>query len=63
MKTIFCLFEDYEQARTAVSELLDKGLTEGNMNAIIGEEIAKRAMEINWEKAPVQVTDEVGRQT
>ncbi|MGD8466476.1 MAG: hypothetical protein PVI09_21690 [Anaerolineae bacterium] len=63
MKTIFWLFEDYEQARTAVSVLLDKGLTEGNMNAIIGEEIAKRAMEINWEKAPVQVTDEVGRQT
>lgn len=62
MKTIFWLFTDYKQARTAVRDLIDEGFTESRMNAIIDEQSAKDAMDVNWEKAQVQVTDEVGEQ-
>jgi hypothetical protein len=63
MKTIFWLFTDYKQARTAVRDLIEEGFTESSMNAIIDEQSAKDAMDVNWEKAQVQVTDEVGEQT
>ena len=62
MKTIFCLFNSYREARTAVNRLLEQGFETTDMNAIIRAKNAREEMDINWAKAGVQVTDKVGGQ-
>jgi hypothetical protein len=63
VKTIFGLFENYEDARTAVGELLKKKFDEEEMNAIVLEEIAKDSMEVNLGTVSVEATEKVGEKT
>lgn len=63
MKTIFAMFENYEDAKAAVDELLGREFDEREMNAIVLEEIAKDYMEVNLERVHVKVTEKVGEKT
>jgi hypothetical protein len=60
VKTVFCLFNSYGQAQTAVNRLLEQGFETTNMNAIIRARNAREEMDINQAKVGVQVTDRVG---
>jgi len=60
MKTIFGMFEGYEDARAAVDELLEKGFDQGEMNVIVDEELAKQNLEVNLETIDVKASDELG---
>jgi len=60
MKTLFWLFTDYREARTAVRTLLDNGFDLEKMNAIMTDSAAKDVTGINWKAAAVQVSGEVG---
>jgi hypothetical protein len=60
MKTLFWLFEDYASAATAVDKLLDADFDEKSMNVILLEAIAKDEMDVDWGKAPVKKSDEIG---
>lgn len=62
MKTIFGLFEIYQDAQAIVNELLDQGFPAEEMNVLIQEKVAKEDMQVNLEDANVAVTDEVGEQ-
>jgi hypothetical protein len=63
VKTIFCLFNSYGEAKTAVNRLLEQGFKTAEMNAIFRAKNAREEMDINWAKAGVQVTDKVGKRT
>jgi hypothetical protein len=63
MKTIFGLFESYQEAQTITRELLDQNFPIEEMNVIIQEKVAKEDMQVSLEKANVAVTDEIGEQT
>jgi hypothetical protein len=60
MKTVFGLFDSYEKAEEAVTALVKKEFSEAEMNAIVQEETAKSAMEVNLEKVGVAMTEKVG---
>jgi len=60
METLFALFEEYEDAREALDELIDRGFPEGEMNVVVQEEIAKNYMEVSLEEVEVKATKEVG---
>jgi hypothetical protein len=62
MKTFFWLFGRYREAKSAVGTLLAAGVDAGEMNALVTVKTAKEVMDVNWEKADVQVTDEIGDQ-
>jgi hypothetical protein len=64
MKTVFGLFETYAEAETAVEEVLDLGIEEGDLAVIVQEGVAEGGLdEVNQEAADVTVTDEVGERT
>jgi hypothetical protein len=58
LKTLFWLFRNYEEARSAVEALLDLDIDPNELNAIIVEDEAKEAMDVNWATAAVQVSDQ-----
>ena len=58
MKTLFWLFRRYDEARSAVEALLDLEIDPDDVNAIIAEEEAKDAMDVNWGTAAVQVSEQ-----
>lgn len=60
MKTVFGLFSDYTAARSAVEALRAADFDQDEMNVIIQSEVAKDRMEVDMERAKVDVTDEVG---
>jgi len=62
MKTFFWLFERYPDAKAALRELLEAGIDAEEVNAMIAVKTAKEVMDVNWEKADVHVTDEIGKQ-
>ncbi len=47
MKTIFALFESYEEAKAAVAELIDRRFDEGEMNVIVREPVTQAVPESN----------------
>ena len=55
MKTIFALFESYDEAKAAVAELIDRHFDEGEMNVIVREPAAQAGPE-----ADVRATDRTG---
>jgi hypothetical protein len=61
MKTIFGLFERYEDARSTVDDLMEMGLSEGEIDVLVQAEVAKEGMDLNLEKARVRATDQVGQ--
>jgi len=63
MKTIFAMFDNYDDARTAVNRLLEGNVDEEEINAIAQAQVAKDRIDANLETVAVDVTDEVGRQT
>lgn len=62
MKTLFALCATYDDAKTATKDLLAAGAGADELNAVVQSRIAKDAMDVNFEKAGVAVTDEVGEQ-
>lgn len=62
MKTMLWLFDEYEAARSAVSKMLEGEVDEGQINAIIDKEAAREVMDVDWSRADVRVTEEVGEQ-
>ena len=63
MKTIFAMFDNYEDASAAVNRLLEGNVDEEEINAIAQAQVAKDRIDANLETVAVDVTDEVGRQT
>ena len=59
MKTVFALFWDLQTAQQAVENLLKEGFSEGQMNAIAQELVAKE-LEITDPKTMVLKTDQLG---
>lgn len=60
MKTIFGLFETYEEAAAAVDVLIEAGASVDDMNALVQAKVAKTAMDVDLSRAGVAVTEEVG---
>lgn len=60
MKTMLWLFSEYEAARAAVDKMLEGEVEIGQINAIIDKETARDVMDVDWSRADVRVTDEVG---
>jgi hypothetical protein len=63
MQSVFSLFENYEDGRLAVDELLDEGFDEEEMNVIVDAEVAKTHMDVNLERVAIKATDELGEET
>jgi hypothetical protein len=63
MKSIFGMFERYEDARATIDTLLDQGFEQDAVNVIVLEEIADDLMQVNQSQIDVKVTDEVGEKT
>lgn len=62
MKTIFALFTDYSDAKTAVDKLLDGPIERDDVNVMVQADVAKEQMPVNMRTASVNVTDEVGEE-
>jgi hypothetical protein len=63
MKTVFGLFSDYTQAQAAIDLLQAEGFNQDEMNVIVQTEIARDSMDVDLERAKVQVTSKVGQKT
>jgi hypothetical protein len=63
VKTVFTLFEEFENAYEAVDRLQDEDFDSGQMNVIVLENIAKDAMEVDLEKVKVEKTGQVGEKS
>jgi len=63
MKSIFGMFERYEDARAAVHTLLGQGFEQDAVNVIVLEEIADDLMQVDQSQVDVKVTDAVGEKT
>ncbi len=63
MKVIFGLYDQYEDARSAVKALLEDEFDPQEMNVIVLQEIAKNHLEVDLDVVSVAVTDEVGERT
>lgn len=59
MKTIFGLFDSYVEAENAVDALLAGDVERDDVNVLVQAETAKERMDVNLERASVDVTDEV----
>lgn len=59
MRTLFTLFDSYEEAKEAIQSLLEANFDEKAMNVIVREEIAKKKMEVNLHAVDVKKSDEV----
>ena len=62
MKTIFGLFDSYVEAENAVDALLAGDVERADVNVLVQAETAKERMDVNMERASVDVTDEVGEE-
>lgn len=62
MKSVFSLFENYEDCKAAVDDLLQEGFDEEEMNVIVDEELAKTHMDVNLEHVVIKATDEIGEE-
>jgi hypothetical protein len=60
VKTVFALFDDYQNARQAVDALVQKGLDEEEMNALVQAAVAKDALDVGPHEVHVKKTDEIG---
>ncbi len=47
MKTIFALFQSYDEAKVAVAQLIDRRFDEGEMNIIFREPVAQTGSDAN----------------
>ena len=47
MKTIFALFESWDEAKAAVAELIDRRFDEGEMNVIVREPVGRTGLDAN----------------
>lgn len=63
MKTVFALFEEFENAYKAVDRLREKDFDSGKMNVIVLKDIAKDAMEVDLERVKVKKTAQVGEKS
>ncbi len=62
MRTVFALFKDYDNARDAVGEMEDKGISLDEMNAIAPDYVAKSHMDVNLREIKVDVSGKFGRE-
>jgi len=62
MRTVFSLFDAYEDCETAVDELLDEGFKEDEMNVIVDEEVAKTNLDVKLDRVDVKATEELGEE-
>ena len=62
MKSVFALFDAYEDIKETVDELIAAGFDEGEMNVIVDEEVAKGHLDVNLEHVEVKATDELGEE-
>jgi hypothetical protein len=63
LKTVFGSFVELEDARTTTRELLARGVDRDAVNALVEEEVAKDALEIDLGEAAVRTSDEIGERT
>lgn len=63
MKTVFALFEDYQDAEDAVKQLLELGFDQEDMNVIVQETEYDNDTDINQRTADVHKTPALGEQT
>ncbi len=60
MKTIFCLFRDYQNARQAVEHLVAERYNSGRLNSLILAQVARNLIDINpaqlYRKSSIPVT-------
>ena len=63
MRTIFALFDNFQNARVAVRKLLAKGTDRSAFNVIILEQVARDEMDINFHTVDVDITSDVGTVT
>lgn len=62
MKSIFALFETYEDCEAAVDELLGQGFDDEEMNVVVDEEVAKTHLDVDLEAVDLKATDEYGEE-
>ena len=60
MKSVFSLFESYENCEEAVDELLAEGFDEEELNVIVDQEVAKSHLDVDLERIDVEATEELG---
>lgn len=60
MKTMVWLFDEYTVAKSAVTKMIELGAPLEQLNAIIDKETAREALDMDWSKADVRVSEEVG---
>ncbi len=63
MKSVFGLFENYQDAEEAVARLLERGFDQENMNIIVQELMVDNFIDANERTAKVNKTGEVGQKT
>jgi hypothetical protein len=62
MKSIFALFDPYQDIKDAVDELIAEGFDEEEMNVIVDEEVAKGDLDVDLQRVDVQATGELGEE-
>jgi len=60
VRSVFALFERYEDCEEALGELLEQGFEEQEMNVIVDQEVAKTNLDVSLQQVDVKATDELG---
>ena len=61
MKIVLGIFKQINDAKSAVSKLLDNGFKEEQMNVIVQENTAKQYLDVNRQEVKVEKTDSLGK--
>lgn len=62
MKTIFCLFRDFQDAKAGIEDLVSERFPKGEMNLIVQAQSAKNALDHNPRAENIPVTGQEDRQ-
>ena len=60
MKTIFGLFENFEDAGRAINQLMEQHFDLWKMNIIVSQLVAKNSMDVDLNRVKVGKTDNIG---
>jgi hypothetical protein len=62
MKSVFSLFERYQDCKEAVDELLESGFDQDELNVIVSTKVAKTHIDKDLDAIDVKATDQIGQE-
>ena len=63
MKSVFSLFEKYQDCEAAVDDLLEADFAQDEFNLIVKAEVARTHLDVDLDVVDVKATDQVGQES